>query len=84
MFTEGQAAYVAVAIVYHDRLPERRLLRRDEVEDAEHGKQYNGNGGTDSGRDEHEVTQLSRGASDGGKTALIIPMKRQQLLSQAL
>lgn len=38
VFAYGQRANVPVAIVYRDRLPERRLFRRGEVEDANHRK----------------------------------------------
>lgn len=38
VFADGQRANVPVAIVYRDRLPERRLVRRGEVEDANYRK----------------------------------------------
>ena len=53
MFADGPRANVAVAIVNRERLPEWRLLRRGEVEDAEHRKQRDGDGSTNSGCGQH-------------------------------
>ena len=66
MFAEIQRADVAVAIVHRECLPERRFLRRGEVEYAEHRKQRDGSGSTDSGCGKHDVTKLSYGASHDG------------------
>ena len=68
MFADGPRANVAVAIVNRERLPEQRLLRHGEVEDANRCKQRDGNGSTDSGCGQHEITPLSREASGDGGT----------------
>ena len=70
MFAEGPRTDVAVAIVNRERLPERRFVRRGEVEDAKRCKQRDGDGSTNSGCGQHEITPLSRGASDDGRILL--------------
>lgn len=53
MLADSQRANVSITIVNRKRLPERRFLRRREIEDAERRDQRDGDSSTDSGCGQH-------------------------------